>query len=1333
MDPESSPPKRVTRARAAAKKDTKTEPKIMIATASTRVKATKSNTDVAPPPASAPVPRTRRTRAASHVEKENNDEDMHQEDIQSEEVEKPKKPTRGRPKKVSTLAAVAKEAEDEMREELGEESIVVAPLPAAKVTRGRQKKTEDEAVPAPIRATRGRPKKVEVSQPEVVDAVAPVKRAARGRPAATTTKAAAPKKTVSFDDAVEDKENVHVLDSKSKAAQATTGVRGRVVRKAPIPARATRAKAAPPTQPKSAPLSPKKITQVSPTKTAENVSEDELATMEKTPMKPLSKSPIKPMSSLSSPAKRLGFSTSIIANRVELPGHKDLNSSLFGSPARRLPQSAHKASLKSSPQRVAGETSNPLLKSPFRPNFSISKATAGPSTSSFKGSLMASPARRTASPIKPDIFGSPQNLRPGTTPFKNSLISSPARRAPIFPTKVSTTGSPGKAAPSLNTLGATPKASTFSMSRFATPKTLNRNAFRPGKIEVESTTRPATEVKKGDNALIKPFPGRLSAVMPRSEDHVVSGEGQVENLEQDDVVAADEEEEPTAIGSTTPTASPPRNSIGTGVYSLRANQLDPIHNSAVESESESEDELASGNPQYSPVPMSFKSQAPCALTPFMSIATTPSTRQSRENKNFGFTPLARQLSDWMGASPEKSSKEHDDASSSKFTGAASHTTAAVSAEDIFTELKATTDVSPSKIVSNFFEEEMEIREEEDEIDMLVAYEDNTDLNEILGLSESTSVGVEDAEAEIDAMTFAPQHLDAEDLDLAAEAEELSLLDFTAGEADAEEEEVEELGSDDEVDILGLEVTEYLRDHAVVPQLQQQAEECQKDDGESFVQDESFVSQQEDALDESQFEEDHADVLGIEVTEYLYHEAVVTRPEDNEEQQVDDFDTEMSETSQDYGDENAAPVSPAPYLNELAEKILVEAKSTPKAASRPRSHATPVRSNQHERIFHTVSKVPLKPAAADSPFAIQARALTSARPVPQRAAPPAPIVSRTPTRRRSVAGPSTPAQWSTAADATPTPRRDLSNNILKGAVVFVDVHTTEGADASAVFVELLTSMGARCVKTWTWNPEMSSPNAQSTPASGKIGITHVVFKDGGKRTIERVRATAGVVQCVGVGWVLDCERCSEWVAEAPYEIDTSLVPRGGHRRRKSMEPRALQNLNGNLVEPKQPAVTPRSVSYAGASTPSKTPGTTKSRKSVGGFDRRRSTQWIRSPVSEASSNSGNGDSHSPSDETMILSPLPRTPAAEAVAEYAEHILDGEGEPTPYQIKNQSLVQRTMPVKRFNDEEDQSGGLISGQNENERGFLMQRLLLARRKSLQWAPKVGSPLKDMGTFSP
>ena len=126
-------------------------------------------------------------------------------------------------------------------------------------------------------------------------------------------------------------------------------------------------------------------------------------------------------------------------------------------------------------------------------------------------------------------------------------------------------------------------------------------------------------------------------------------------------------------------------------------------------------------------------------------------------------------------------------------------------------------------------------------------------------------------------------------------------------------------------------------------------------------------------------------------------------------------------------------------------------------------------------------------------------------------------------------PPTPSAAIRSTFTTPgrSPLKAVQKGALQGAVVFVDVHTTEGADASGIFIELLTQMGARCVKQWTWNPrastlggEVETGNVTPGEVAGKVGITHVVFKDGGKRTLEKVRDAGGVVRCVGVGWVLE---------------------------------------------------------------------------------------------------------------------------------------------------------------------------------------------------------------------
>lgn len=228
------------------------------------------------------------------------------------------------------------------------------------------------------------------------------------------------------------------------------------------------------------------------------------------------------------------------------------------------------------------------------------------------------------------------------------------------------------------------------------------------------------------------------------------------------------------------------------------------------------------------------------------------------------------------------------------------------------------------------------------------------------------------------------------------------------------------------------------------------------------------------------------------------------------------DDTTSEASQEYGDENELPLDPA-----LAKPGSTELPSTP---SRP----------LQQRYFFTTTKVPLKPADNSVPSQVKRRSLgipstssssNKAGGLPRSAT----VISYSPTKEQkrnsnalTEATPtlSTPARadlWSTMGTPARTPRRDIKADLLCGAVVFVDVHTTEGADASSIFVELLSQMGAKCVKSWNWNP--SSPTTSDRSAN-RVGITHVVFKDGGKRTMEKVRETNGVVQCVGVSWVLE---------------------------------------------------------------------------------------------------------------------------------------------------------------------------------------------------------------------
>ncbi|KAL8907731.1 MAG: hypothetical protein Q9207_001214 [Kuettlingeria erythrocarpa] len=432
-------------------------------------------------------------------------------------------------------------------------------------------------------------------------------------------------------------------------------------------------------------------------------------------------------------------------------------------------------------------------------------------------------------------------------------------------------------------------------------------------------------------------------------------------------------------------------------------------------------------------------------------------------------------------------------------------------------------------------------------------------------------------------------------------------------------------------------------------------------------------------------------------------------DDYKDEQIEVHGSEDSQASETYGDENAVPEGSAYYVLEQQEQDYTLTCTPAKVF------------DQYRREIHTVSKVPLRPAADDSPLVIprkRSRSLTgplSVVSMPERESIGrdsilSPVLQDRNLSMAMLPGdsnvPTTP-ETSAAGQSLlfNTPGRSIRkggySSVLKGAVVYVDVHTTEGADASGIFVDLLTQMGARCIKQWHWNPQGSlssivgdspkqDPFQEAGTPGGKIGITHVVYKDGGKRTLEKVREAKGAVLCVGVGWVLDCEREDKWLEEATYAVDTSIVPRGGSRRRKSMEPRALANLNGSVV----PAETPSKAPAAGISPT----------KEFLNFD----TPIARRETFE-----------------FQVEGAPTTPVAEVMltGEGADDFESPLSPTTPYYLsKGAKLVQQTCPPKQTQELFFPLTGKIEDQ-PNE--MVRQRLLAARRKSLQWASKVQSPL--------
>ncbi|KAL9058094.1 MAG: hypothetical protein Q9162_001956 [Coniocarpon cinnabarinum] len=445
----------------------------------------------------------------------------------------------------------------------------------------------------------------------------------------------------------------------------------------------------------------------------------------------------------------------------------------------------------------------------------------------------------------------------------------------------------------------------------------------------------------------------------------------------------------------------------------------------------------------------------------------------------------------------------------------------------------------------------------------------------------------------------------------------------------------------------------------------------------------------------------------------------------------DDDTDMfrqscvSDASQSYGDENGTPI----------------AQNTLRKPSPELQTCTPQRlEKQMPRVLHTVSKVPLKAPADDGndELAPDAKANMKKRRSLATALTPRADIELQALRQiyprtaqgdnqlqeheeaQSAGGslrddPATPQKgsptWSLLTTPARTPRSDVNSQLLTGAMVFVDVHTSEGADASGIFVDLLQQMGATVRSTWPWNP--SFEDSHESPSAAKIGITHVVFKDGGKRTMEKVRMAKGAVMCVGVGWVLDCERENKRLDEANYTIDTSFVPRGGHRRRKSMEPKMLSNMNGTLSK------------------------TTDSRKSSPQpSSRRRVTIAIPSkadeidhvasvPTAEPAVDESDTQCYEDSEDELAG---PSSPASCKIPETPGRpntLTGGPNSPTtPYFLHPTQLVQQTCPPKQSQESLFPLSGRIRDQPDES---LRQRLTNARRKSLQFAPKVKSPLSQ------
>lgn len=149
----------------------------------------------------------------------------------------------------------------------------------------------------------------------------------------------------------------------------------------------------------------------------------------------------------------------------------------------------------------------------------------------------------------------------------------------------------------------------------------------------------------------------------------------------------------------------------------------------------------------------------------------------------------------------------------------------------------------------------------------------------------------------------------------------------------------------------------------------------------------------------------------------------------------------------------------------------------------------------------------------------------------------------------------------------------------------------------------------------------------------------------------------------------------------------------------MEPKAIANLNGTIV--------------SSTNKSSKTPNTPR--------NRRESAMWMYTP-----SDQGDEGDEDLEWSCALLTPIPKTPAPEAVARYAAELpetpctVDDSSQMASSPTK-QNLLTRTCPPKE-NKYCELGDGILSREKDEQ---VMMRLMAARRKSLQFAPKIGSPL--------
>ena len=1205
-----SPAKRVTRARAAARKtDTSNVPtgkaatsKIIKATASRNTKSSTKSEE--PPTEKTAQPKktsTKPTKAASLASAPRRRIKVTPLDaspvVEEPAPEPPKESTTI--KKTSTKAKQTKSASDKAMKEEPE----AQPKTRTRTNKETEKKSAEKEQPAP--KTRGRPKRATAVQKEDKSEEpktepAPATRQTRGRAASnaepveeTATVVAKTKtgKKVTFQDLLEDdKENHSVPTRKTVAKKDTlpaTGMRAKPIRKptaaatkkSTTTAKGKVAKAAP------RPLTPKKVSQINRPSTPESEDDEDELSGSKTPVRDLSLSPKRnpQLGARLSPVKKLES-----GQQLKSPD-RIADSAMLFSPARR-PASPAKETLALSPLKEAPRRVEvpPVFPSTDQ---TMNMTAALPPSSMSQSVLLQSPKR-----VHLDSNAFSQSaMKPKASALKQSLLQSPARRL-FSPAKQKTPKISDR-----QLTAATPEEVAVS-SHFRASVSPQRSArvHRMSEDELAQEMKDAVDFDQSMLSLRSPLKVAQPTQsrrepededVPMMEDNLAlaaseeDGEGSVTEITdvQGPVADGAEVEQPTRPGLTEVSSADGQNQatsyseqdaeevstivIPTKRPTMRATRLSEVlfrSGRPGEEDESSEDELAADMTPDRTLGLSRSSLTGAAKSSRLSTVAPSSL-----SRNVGFTPLAAQMSGWLAASPEKNSikKQHPrgifspvaaqhidgEVQISRQSTPRQHGSPLVASQmssvwSVRSRASLAASMGPSPEKTSFFEEQM-IAHDADEQMTDADLAEPIEAGVIANDTESTSG--ESLLSDEQAPVAEGHHVNA-----AAEDQDDTIV-------------LEQPNGELTTDLINF---TNASDTAIVDftKLAEEAAQLAPSDGE--IQNssaDSSVYGDENAVPESNraapaieaptvIQEVEEHTVHDQVDSYAYQMMVDNRPTPQTDQQESDFE------------QDAASISGSPPAPEFEAVEMV----------------TPVRQDLSlPRFVNTVvSKVPLRPEGDVSPIRVPKKRSRSLSTAGHNGSPPkrAQLTSVgklaprsisdnmiSPDRRIRSSAPSpahtTPGQMSfvvedfgdstldgievpedemdfdvgpPTATGTPasvnsvksmktsapspsrTPLKSVGSGVLHGAVVYVEVHTTEGADASGVYVDLLTQMGARCVKDWRWNSRASINGAEDSASGSKIGITHVVYKDGGKRTLEKVRDAKGEVWCVGVRWVLE---------------------------------------------------------------------------------------------------------------------------------------------------------------------------------------------------------------------